>query len=272
MLRLAHLVNPVAKGPESDLAKAQPITFETMRIAQRAARGKVAVDLVQACFPEDAGAAPPDFLPARPLDRSVQDCADVPARPRLPLLADLLERLHERVPEADAYIYTNVDIALQPHFYVKVAQLLGEGIDALSITRRTISGDHGGLDQLVLMYADRGKPHPGHDCFVITRELLPRLRLGSVCIGARRVGATMVMNLAYLARDFRELRDEYLTFHLGEDRAWNVSAHDLFHRHNQLQWEARRAELEAQRAGPRHPIVARLSARDGQLRKRFGLE
>jgi len=39
MIKIAHMVNPVLVKASSDLHIAQPITFESMRIAQQQAMG-----------------------------------------------------------------------------------------------------------------------------------------------------------------------------------------------------------------------------------------
>ena len=46
-------------------------------------------------------------------------------RRKLPLLADIIERLYEN-SDAEWLIYTNVDIAVQPHFYESVASIIGD--------------------------------------------------------------------------------------------------------------------------------------------------
>ena len=59
--RIAHIINPVSLAASSDLALAQPITFESMRIAQRQAIGRIPVDLLAVGYPEDQPMMPEGF-------------------------------------------------------------------------------------------------------------------------------------------------------------------------------------------------------------------
>lgn len=219
VLRIAHVVNPVIAGPSSDLRIAQPVTFESMRVAAECAAEPVQVDLISAQFAEDRAAVPGFFRLSSDLDRSALDVGTFAVPRRLPLLGDIFGRLAEAAPQADIYIYTNVDIAVVPHFYVSVAALMQDA-DALIINRRTIPAHFHNMDQLPLMYADVGKRHPGYDCFVFRSELLARLELGDMVIGAPWIGNGMLANLACLAREFSLLKDLHLTFHIGDDRSW----------------------------------------------------
>jgi hypothetical protein len=55
----------------SDLFAAQPITFETMRIARQFASGQVEVSLFTAQFVEDRSIVPEGFEATADLDRSI---------------------------------------------------------------------------------------------------------------------------------------------------------------------------------------------------------
>ena len=119
MPKISHIINPVMIDASSDLFTAQPITFESMRIAQRQATGKIAVKLMAVAYPEDQPVMPDGFQILPPLTRSVLDVATFQKQRKLPLLGDILERLYDG-SDADVLIYTNVDIGLQPDFYLAV--------------------------------------------------------------------------------------------------------------------------------------------------------
>ena len=51
MLKIAHIINPIEVPTTSDLYIAQPITFETMRIAKEFAKDEV--ELYTAQYQED---------------------------------------------------------------------------------------------------------------------------------------------------------------------------------------------------------------------------
>jgi hypothetical protein len=179
-----------------------------------------------------------------------------------------------------------VDIALQPHFYSEAARLIASGLDAFVINRRTISDRYTGIAELPEMYADRGSPHPGHDCFVFKRSLYPRFYLPDVCIGAPWCGKALLWNLAAHADHFALFTKLYLTFHVGDARRWNTKT-DEYREHNrheivkQIEWfEAWRGPcyLDAalwpymwnryERAGFRAPASVRLAAKLKQTAER----
>ncbi len=232
-MRIAHIVNPLAAGPESDLRTAQPITFETMRIARDFAAGRADVTLLAIQLEgEEAPPLPAAFTRLPPLTRTVADLHTF-ARPRpLPLIRDILDTLFTGTTDADHLVYSNVDISLQPHFYLTVQRLIEQGHDAFAINRRTIPGHYRDLADIPRMWAEIGEPHPGWDCFVFPRGLYPRFQLGRVCIGAGWFGRTLIANLSLLALNFRVFTDLHLTFHIGNERAWKCAESAEYTAHN----------------------------------------
>jgi hypothetical protein len=231
MVTLAHIVNPVIVGESSDLLIAQPITFETMRIARAFAQGHVEVTLLTAQYPEDRPLVPEGFRMTPDLVRSVLDVGTFRKQRKLPLLKDILDRLYEGT-DAEYLLYSNVDIALQPHFYIAVKHLIDHGYDAFVINRRTISHRYWQIDEIPLMYAQVGKPHPGLDCFVFRRDVYPSYCLGSACIGAGLSGKVLLVNQMSHATQFGLFSGLHLTFHLGDDRAWRSSSLQDYFQHN----------------------------------------
>lgn len=231
MRKIAHIINPVLVGESSDLFVAQPITFETMRIAQRFALGQVEVELFSTQYLEDRPIAPADFHSTPDLEESVLDYANFQERRKLPLLKDILDRLY-RATDAEYLIYTNVDIGLLPHFYLAVNQFIQAGYDAFVVNRRTISNQYEDVEQLPLMYAQVGQPHRGWDCFIFRRQVYPQYKLGTVCIGATRVGLALLSNMVAYANNFHEFKDAHLTFHIGDERNWLNKAYADYDVHN----------------------------------------
>jgi len=242
MRKIAHIINPFIVEPSSDLHLAQPITFETMRRARDFAAGGVAVSLYSAQFPEDRACVPDDFCATPDLTRSILDFGAFPKKRKLPLLADILDRLYE-ASDADYLIFTNVDIAVMPHFYAAVNTIIDNGCDAFAINRRTIELKRARLDQLPLMYAEVGAPHEGHDCFVFRRDVYPKYRLGAICTGLWYIGRVLLWNLACHAKKFKEHKGRHLTFHLGNDRAFVNEENFPFFAHNKKEAEKIQAEL-----------------------------
>lgn len=232
MISLAHMINPAVVDKSSDLFTAQPITVETMRIAREFSRNQVEVDLYAAQFENEPRLPlPGDFKKLPDLQRSISDIRAFRQTRRLPLMSDLLGSLYE-ASQAEFLIYTNADIALQPHFYLLASRLCRRGYDAFIINRRTIPGHYRQLEHLPLMYAELGEPHPGWDCFVFRRSLYPRFRLGTACIGSGWIGRVMITNMAALAKKFAIFTGLHATFHIGNQRTWRLPQWDDYLEHN----------------------------------------
>src|SRR6184192_621511 len=151
MRSLAHVVSPVRALEGSELALAQPLTFESMRRARaRAEAFGIRVELWTATHARDC-AAVPGFADTAPLERTLMDIGRFPEDRPVPLIGDLLERL-SRSSDAAYFVYTNVDIVLRPDFYLFVDRLIDAGADAMCLHRRTVfadGADAGDLDALL---------------------------------------------------------------------------------------------------------------------------
>lgn len=214
-MKFAHIINPVKVNESSDLYVAQPITFESMRKAKQEAAGKIQVDLFTTQYPEDHGIIPDYFNILPDLKRSVLDCGTFTKQKKLPLIQDILNRLFE-YSDADYFIFTNVDIGLMPHFYLEVKKQLENGLDALIINRRIIKNkNYQSIDDLDLIYRDKGLSHPGFDCFIFHRKIFPEIRLDQICVGIPFVGVTLAHNLFAFAEQIKLIDQAHLTFHIG---------------------------------------------------------
>lgn len=218
-LSIAHIVNPFIVSESSDLFTAQPITFESMRIAQEFVKDKVDVNLFSANYKEDDAFVPKYLKNTRNLVSSTLNYPNKRFTKKLPFIKDILNNLYES-SDADYFIYTNVDIGLMDNFYLAVSDFINKGYDAFSITRRTIPACYKAVSDLPLIYNDYGKPHLGWDCFVFRRELYPNFKLGNVFIGAPGVGRVLLCNMTRFGDQFACFNDEHLTFHIGEDGGW----------------------------------------------------
>ena len=253
MPTIAHIVNPVDIAPTSDLYLAQPITFESMRRAKDyAAAAGVKVELLTAQYPEDHAIIPTYFTKTPDLERSILDLGTFQHPRKLPLVVDLLNRLYEH-SEADYLIYTNVDIALMPHFYTFVAKTAASGYDTFVINRRVIPADWTSPEELPLMYAALGDPHPGFDCFVFKRTAYPQFNLGHACIGANWIGRVLIANVLLHSTRFKVFTDTHLTFHLGEDGAWWNAKYNDYDQFNRNELEGILAQMNAMEQLQHHP-------------------
>jgi hypothetical protein len=231
-VKFAHVVNPVKVAPSSDLHIAQPITFESMRVAQQLALTfSIPVELCAVNFPEDDEIVPAFFGCRKHLERSVLDVGTFSIPRKLPLIKDILDRAIAAT-NADYIIYSNVDIAVVPHFYLSLDSIVSEGWDALMITRRTLAKNYTSPAQLWRMYSDIGDRHPGNDCFVFPREVYANYHFGDACIGARGFAKVLGINLIVHAQRFQHFKELHLTFHIGDDRIWDDDKYADYSKHN----------------------------------------
>jgi hypothetical protein len=234
MLKFAHIINPVIVGVDSDLFIAQPITFETMRLAKEYSSQVCDVELFATTFPEDSDIVPLYFSKTVNLERSILDIGVFKIKRKLPLLKDILDRLYES-SDADYFIYTNVDIALQPFFYSLVVNFIENKFDGFIINRRTIDKGLNTIESLPIMLSQSGEIHPGLDCFIFKRDIYPRFILKNGSIGAIFIGKILAWNLAIFSDNFYVFKDLHATFHIGKDRIWQSVELEDYKTHNQLQ-------------------------------------
>jgi hypothetical protein len=215
-MKLAHIINPVKVADTSRLYVAQPVTFESMKVAQAFAAGKVDAELYSVSYPEDHEIIPAYFKKLPNLERSVLDLGSFTKQKKYPVLIDVLKSLYN-ASDAEYLVYTNVDISLKPQFYLAVSELLKEGYDALLINRRGIPTNYKHVDELPMMYAEHGKPHPGFDCFVFKRSLLNKLILENICLGVSFSEVALLHNFIAFAENLKLVDDLHLTFHIGTE-------------------------------------------------------
>jgi hypothetical protein len=243
MLKIAHLINPVNLPPPSDLVIAQPLVFEALRIARMAAADVADVTLLAACYPEDQAIVPPWMTLTPPLTRSILDLQAFEVRRKLPLLADLIERLITTVPDADAYIYSNVDIIVTPQIYRFIAHRLNDGVDALTINRTSVTDRPYRPDDLPLVWAEAGEESAGYDFFVFTRAQAERFVLAETMIGISGIGAVLHFNLLTFAQRHEKLHNMQLTKHVGDQSASYGRAMQPYLEHNRRQLAVIGAQL-----------------------------
>lgn len=229
MIKVVHIVNPVKVNENSDLFKAQPITFESILQAKKYSKATENIQLYTTQYEEDIPIIPLEFTQLSNLERSVLDVNSNLTGKKLPLIADILSKLKEAEPH-DYIIFTNMDIALMPYFYDAVFTLIDKGHDALVINRRRLSHNYSKTEELPLMYADLGKSHPGFDCFVFKTSLLEKFILNEICVGISFLEAALVHNIFSFAENPLYVPDGHLTFHIGMDVL--VPRNNAFYKHN----------------------------------------
>lgn len=211
-MQFTHIVNPYSASADG-LDPIQKTTLQSLILASRSTDHKVT--LLSAQFTSDRSIVPEGIALTSDLSRSIRDVAGLSGAKELPFLADVLSRSVE-VPETEFVIYSNMDIIPGPSFYNAIGALIREQkCDALIVNRRRISATL--IDQPELLFTETGLPHPGYDCFVFKKELLPLMSLGNCCVGAPGVGFLLAHNLFLLANKCVVVSNKQLTFHLGYD-------------------------------------------------------
>jgi len=213
-ITVAHIVNVFQPAASSDLKLAQEVTLVSMLRAKSMSKASGSITLLTAQTAEDRNIVPDGFDTTPDLDRDVTHLHRFSKSMHLPILRDILDRAYHS-SEADYIIYSNIDIGVQPHFYDAVCAFIEQGHDAFMINRRRIPEKFDSVNQLDGMLAEKGKKHPGFDCFVFKRDLYPKFSLENVCIGVPYIEITLSQNLFSFAKNPKVFTDEHLTFHIG---------------------------------------------------------
>lgn len=231
-LTLAHLICPVDVPASHELARVQPITFASMLRAQAKARGKgLSVALYSVQCKGERAVTPRGFVRLPPLSRTVGDLKKFAVPRRLPLLQDILGRFHV-ASRADYFIFTNSDIALHEDFYLEVQRLAQKGHRGFIINRRTVVASLTKARNLDWLQKQKGRAHPGMDCFVFHREALMKMPLGEMCVGMGGFSGMFGGVLSAVAGKFKLFADLRLTFHLGDARSWDDPRYNDYKLHN----------------------------------------
>jgi len=247
MIRIAHVVHPGVFAAASDLGRAQPITFATMEAARAFVKDTLVVQPYAVLFEDESRMAlPASFVRIPELARSIADLKSFRRRRKLALLKDILAAV-DRHSDAEYFIYSNIDIALQPFFYWTVSQLIEQGWEALVINRRTIPDTYNDVRDIPLMYAEIGLPHKGYDCFIFKREFFQRFKLGDIHVGSAGIGRALLANLVAYGGKFREIRDAHLTFHIGDSMSWRQDEYHDYFQENWNEYLALFKQIEAER-------------------------
>jgi hypothetical protein len=227
-VRFTHILNPY-RGQTEQEKGVQEVTFESIRIAARIAAPFLKLRCVCVARPDELDTIPDDFIAAGTLTRSVLDVASFKVRRALPLVFDILDNgvaVTEDPPEIagceDFVIFTNMDIHLQPYFYLAVFEFIKAGYDVIDIHRRTIPHYPPSLHELPTMFAEPGVHHGGLDCIIFPRQKYKSFVRNNACVGMSLVMKGILLNCALQAKRFLVLTNARLTFHIGNDRAWAI--------------------------------------------------
>ena len=217
-MKIVHLVNVLTPRDGSDLCLAQPVTLESLMRAKESS-GSLEVRVVSTQFPEDRRQVPSWMETTDDLQESSLAHSEFTDKRKLPSLREIWSRLLSCSQDSDLLIFSNIDIAVYPDFYSNLTNLINQGWESISVTRRTISNTYSDVSQLTAMWEEKGTAHPGDDCFAIRRDCASRLNIQPVYTGAGWFDKILLINLAWQT-NFKKFRDERITFHIGDDRTW----------------------------------------------------
>ena len=251
-MRFSHVINPFPAPPAGEHGRAQAITYAALRRALAdAEKHGLAAELLAVTFPGEEAAIEPPARALPLLKNRVSDVAPLSGSAPYPLLDEILALAHAE-GHGDYVVFTNMDICPQPYFYRALAEMLeGGGEQALVIPRRTISAEFTTPRELEAMYRETGIPHEGFDCFVFPRAWIPRFDLRRLCIGIPSFDLALILNLEAMTHfRTRVLWEQFLTFHLGDEKSWKTRAE--LNAHNLAEARAIAAQLE-QDHGPIPP-------------------
>jgi len=227
---LVHVINPFSQPENESHARTQHLTL--MAMEQAASLEGAGVRQISVSAREDRGIAPNSFVRAIDLDRTVLDVGSFGTPRPLPLLFDILDRAATYAAHDDYLIYTNIDICPMPHFYRAIRDLIGLGVDAITVNRRTISDLADYRTYQALAASEVGLNHVGFDCLIFRRAIYSSFVRCDVCIGAPAVARALIYNMIAHSRRMLMLKNVHLTYHLGDDRPWLQKSFADYHQFN----------------------------------------
>lgn len=229
-IKIAHLINPFkcTEDNPSYLYYAQPITFKSMHNAQLEAQ-KVGLDvkLYTVNYPEDDEIIPEYFIKLPHLKKStMSEFPEIDCNKKLPIIQEMFDSILQN-SDADYIIFTNSDIGVQKNFYIKVNEFIHKNdLKSFIINRRDRIPkfkDEKRLTEknLDIIYKESGKIHPGKDCFIMDRKILQQINMDLIFTGYPPWGSVLYEYLKRIDKNIYFYENEYLTFHLGCDNAWD---------------------------------------------------
>ena len=236
-MKIAHVINPFIcdETNKSYLYYAQPITFKTMLNSKlEAQKHNIDVKLYCAIFEEDEKIVPDHFIKLPYLNKSTM--SEFPRhckKKKLPFLQEIFDKMLKI--EADYFVFTNVDIALQKNFYIRLKYIIENKSSSFAINRRDnipkfINNKRLTHNDLDILYQQNGEKHPGIDTFIIKREILEKINMGKLFTGYPPWGSVLSFYLKKLDTSYKIFKNEYLTFHIGKDNDWWDKTDKLFYK------------------------------------------
>lgn len=231
MVLFTHIINPYSTQQGSKEASVISLTYQGLRYAVKHARDVgVSVEVLGVCYEADAGSVRPPAKKAVKLTRTISDVEDVESKRALPLLEDVLDA--GIVSGTGEYlVLSNMDIILQPYFY-EILKKVVRVWPAATISRRTLDCDIDSVGTIEECYAEPGRPHEGFDAFVFPKAWVEKFDLDHICYGAATFDKVLIANMDAIS-GFRTqwFNRQFLTMHIGDDKAWRKDAYTHYNRY-----------------------------------------
>lgn len=232
-ISFCHIINPFPCPDDSEHGIASKITYESLRVAvDSAQQNGLHVEVRAVVLPGDEIAIKAPASLGGYLSRTIQDIHPLLPKRLYPLIADIL-RIGADTSNSDYLIFTNMDIAVQPDFYLQLHEIIEKRFEAgtpFTVYRRNIPSHYSNLEQLPEMYRESGEIAYGYDCFVFPRSFAADLDLGNCCNGAAHFDYLLFIALdAISGFKVKRINDLPLTFHIGNDIAWSSQINYIEH-------------------------------------------
>ena len=229
-IKIAHLINPFKckEDNPSYLYHAQPITFKSMHNAQLEAH-KVGIDIkiYSINYPEDDEIIPEYFIKLPHLKKStISEFPKIASNRKLPIIQEMFDSILQN-SDADYIIFTNSDIGVHKNFYKKIDEFINQdNLKSFIINRRDDipkfkDGKRLTEKDLDIIYNEKGKIHPGSDCFIMQRKILEKINMNLMFTGYPPWGGTLHYSIKKIDKKIYVYKNEHLTFHIGCDRSWS---------------------------------------------------
>ena len=226
-MRIAHIINPVLvdENNSSYLYYTQPITFESLHKAKIYGEKKqqnLQIELYTIAYPEDNTIIPDYFIKLPCLNQSTKDYYPGISTKKLPFLQDIFDSINKYV-NADYIIFSNTDIIvhykLYDFIYINIEKY---NYDSMIINRRDnipkfINNIQLNYEHLNIIFELEGEKHIGRDCFIIKKCIFKNINVQDIFIAHPPWGLILMKYLDKNSNNFKLFRNEYLTFHLGND-------------------------------------------------------
>jgi len=228
-VRIVHIISPyvvdTCDAPFCPVDQEQSLVMGSMLRAAEKSRRPVL--LAAATLPEDAAAAPPDFIRLSLTRSAATEYTNTKynTTKELPFIQDIFDGLRNSDIQYDYVIYTNADIILHEDFYNIVRKQIWAGYDFFQINRQTViggninsKGDPYTVQDLDEIFASQElQLHEGTDCFVIRRNIFEKVDMGNLFLGTPPFANMLQLQTSYYATKARRFGSLQLKaiYHLG---------------------------------------------------------